>query len=210
MNELNHFFSLLQKRKNSLTVFNPYREGYKLENLKRYLELVFNQTGPKILLVGEAPGFKGCRLTGIPFSSGNIFSDIEHPFLQQLKTTIQIDQLDSENTASIVWRHLLNHQTVPLFWNSFPFHPHPSRIQKKNRAPNKAEIEEGAEYLKILVDSYEPDIVAGLGRKGTECVERVLPEKTVTYIRHPSYGGKTDFCEGIDQLFQQFGTQKGF
>ena len=203
MNELNQFFNLLKKRKNSLTVFNPYREEYKLENLKRYLELIFNQSGPRILLVGEAPGFKGCRLTGIPFSSGQIFSEIEHPFLQQLKPVIQIDQLDSENTASIVWRHLLNHQTVPLFWNSFPFHPHPSRIQKKNRAPNKAEIDEGAEYLKILVGVYKPDIVAGLGRKGTECVERVLPEESITYIRHPSYGGKADFCKGVDQLFEQ-------
>lgn len=203
MNELKHFFNQLKKRKNSLTVFNPYREEYKLDNLKRYLEHVFNQSGPRVLLVGEAPGFKGCRLTGIPFSSGHIFSEIEHPFLQQLKPVIHLDQLDSENTASIVWRHLLNHRTVPLFWNSFPFHPHPARIQKKNRAPNKAEIDEGAEYLRILVSEYKPDVVAGLGRKGTECVMRVLPEESITYIRHPSYGGKNDFCKGIDQLFEQ-------
>ncbi|MGH1461093.1 MAG: uracil-DNA glycosylase [Neptuniibacter sp.] len=203
MNELNHFFNLLKKRKNSLTVFNPYREEYKLENLKRYLDLIFSQSGPKILLVGEAPGFKGCRLTGIPFSSGNIFSEIAHPFLQQLKPVIQLDQIEAENTAAIVWRHLLNHQTVPLFWNSFPFHPHPSRIQKKNRAPNKAEIDEGAEYLNILVSAYKPDVMAGLGRKGMESVKRVLPDETIAYIRHPSYGGKADFCKGIDTLFER-------
>lgn len=208
MKDLDQFFELLQKRKNTLTVYNPYRDEIKLNNLKAYLDLVFQQDGPRILLVGEAPGFKGCRLTGIPFSSGKLFEEVAHPFLETLKPRIKIEQIDSENTASIVWSHLLNHKSVPLFWNSFPFHPHPSRIQKKNRAPNKAEIEEGATYLKILFDYYKPDLVAGLGRKGTECVQRILPEESIRYIRHPSYGGKVDFCSGIDEIFGSCSSSK--
>ncbi|MGB0283369.1 MAG: uracil-DNA glycosylase [Neptuniibacter sp.] len=204
MKELDPFFRLLQKRKNTLTVFNPYRDEIKLNNLKSYLDLIFQQEGPRVLLVGEAPGFKGCRLTGIPFSSGKLFDEVPHPFLEALKPRIYIEQLDSENTASIVWRHLLNHNSVPLFWNSFPFHPHPSRIQKKNRAPNKAEIEEGAIYLQMLFDFYKPDLVAGLGRKGTECVQRIMSNESIRYIRHPSYGGKAEFCSGIDDIFSSF------
>jgi len=29
----------------------------------------------KILIVGEAPGYKGCRITGIPFTSGACIRD---------------------------------------------------------------------------------------------------------------------------------------
>lgn len=206
MIELNDFFSKLAKRKNSLTVFNPYREEYKLSNLKRYIELVSQQQGPRVLLVGEAYGFKGGRLTGIPFSSGKLFSEVDHPFLIALSKDISLDEasLTSENTASIVWRYLLKRNTVPLFWNSFPYHPHPSRIQKKNRAPTKAEIEEGLALLQMLIDFYQPQMLAGLGRKGADCLQRAFPEREICYIRHPSYGGKNDFIQGMDSLFDNY------
>jgi len=37
---------------------------------------------PKILLLGEAPGYKGCRLTGVPFTSEKILSN--HLFFKEL------------------------------------------------------------------------------------------------------------------------------
>lgn len=203
MENLNEFYQSLAKKKNSLTVFNPYRSEANLENLKHYIAQIFAASGPKIMLVGEAPGFKGGRLTGVPFSSGKIYSEIEHPFLEALLPKLILDPvtLSSENTASVVWRYLQNKPNVPLFWNAFPFHPHPSRIQKKNRGPNRAEILEGAFYLQALVDAYQPDIIAGLGRAGTTCAQSVLPNQDIKYIRHPSYGGKSDFIKGMDELF---------
>mgnify|MGYP000008762638 CR=1 FL=1 len=196
------FYSNLAKRKNSLKVYNPYRDSYKLENLKRYFDAMFALAGPRVMLVGEAPGYKGCRLTGIPFSSGKLFEEVEHPFLQSLGPQLTLDQdsLVAENTASVVWRYLIDQPIVPLFWNSFPFHPHPSRIQKKNRPPSVAEIKEGAFYLNELVEVFQPDIVAGLGRAGTSCAQSVLPERDICYIRHPSYGGKRDFVTGMNQI----------
>lgn len=203
MENLNEFYQALAKKKNSLTVFNPYQSKANLENLKHYITQVFAASGPKIMLVGEAPGFKGGRLTGVPFSSGKIYTEVEHPFLKTLLPKLILDPvtLSSENTASVVWRYLQDKRNVPLFWNAFPFHPHPSRIQKKNRGPNRAEILEGAFYLKALVDAYQPDIIAGLGRAGTACAQSVLPDEDIRYIRHPSYGGKSDFIKGMDELF---------
>ena len=197
------FYQKLQKRKNSLTVFNPYREAYKLANLQAYLNAM-QSLRPRLMLVGEAPGFKGCRLTGIPFSSAKLYTEVEHPFLIQLRERLVLPQLEAENTAAIVWRYLRDKNAVPLFWNAFPYHPHPSRIQKKNRAPTKAEIIEGGEFLTLLADIFQPEVVAGLGRKGVEAARLAFPEKEIRYIRHPSYGGKSDFITGMDQLFKYY------
>jgi len=50
--------------------FNFYRDGERAsflrERLARYLEA---RRGAPILLVGEAPGYRGARVSGIPFSS---------------------------------------------------------------------------------------------------------------------------------------------
>lgn len=204
MDNLQLFLKALSKRRNSLTVFNPYRDEVLLRNLETYIEAVLAQQGPKILLVGEAYGFRGGRLTGIPFSSGKLYDEVEHPFLISLKQNIvrSPDDLVSENTASIVWQYLQKHDFVPMFWNSFPFHPHPSRIQRKNRAPNVAEIKEGLIFLNMLCDVYQPDIIAGLGRKGTDSIQRAFPDRDIRYIRHPSYGGKRDFVQGMDNLYE--------
>jgi len=203
MNELAHFYSLLKQRKNSLTVYNPYRDENNLHNLECYLEFIIQQQAPRIMLVGEAPGFKGCRLTGIPFSCGRIYTEIDHPFLRQLHPRLKLNTTESENTAVIVWRELLKYDFVPLFWNAFPFHPHPSRLQKKNRAPNQVEMKEGAVFLEMLVEYFQPDVIAGVGRKGTESVQGTLPNENISYIRHPSYGGKHDFCDGLGEIYVQ-------
>lgn len=42
-----------------------------VNNLKLYLKKML-KIKPKYLLVGEAPGYKGCRWSGIPFTSEEI------------------------------------------------------------------------------------------------------------------------------------------
>ena len=198
---LDTFYEQLAKRKNSLTVFNPYREAHKLNNLKAYIEAM-KALNPDVLLVGEALGFKGGRHTGIPFSSARLYQEVAHPFLVSLSSHLSVFEDDAENTASIVWNALKAKQCVPVFWNAYPFHPHPSRIQKKNRAPNKIELTEGMFYLKAMNDFFKPSVIAGLGRKGVEAAKVAFPEKDILYIRHPSYGGKADFLKGIDAVLK--------
>lgn len=200
MNSIPRFIRKLRKKENSETITNPYRRKALSDNLGFYLEQMSKVKGKRVLLVGEAPGFKGCLHTGIPFSSGKLFESVPHPFIESLAPQLKIKQYVSENTAKIVWEYLLDHATVPLFWNAYPFHPHPKGQLLKNRAPTRAEVQEGTGYLKQLYELFGPEMIAGLGRKGTECAQLAFPDQHIRYIRHPSYGGKRDFIAGMNQL----------
>lgn len=180
------------------TVGNPYVEKYAVDNLRHYFDYMLNQSGKRILLVGEAPGHRGCRITGIPFTSGRAFQEISHPLLIALKPKIYLPSVETESTATIVWNYLAQKNTTPLFWNSFPFHPHHKEKINGNRPPTDAEVDFGSEILSELYQIYKPDSVAGVGHKGVAALKRIFPEQTFDYIRHPSNGGKSQFIEGMN------------
>jgi len=200
MNSIEKFIDELTKQKNTTTVSNPYLEGGVAENLLNYLKYMMVIKGKRILLVGEAPGYKGCKITGIPFTSGRVFERVNHPVLQALKDKISLSKVEAENTATIVWNYLSYKGVSPLFWNSYPFHPYPEGQEDKNRPPNPEEIEEGVKYLEAIYNLFKPDVIAGIGHSGVKCAERALPNIEIAYIRHPSFGGKTDFIKGMDKI----------
>lgn len=202
MKEIDDFLLSLSRPRNSGVLKNPYREPVLLENLRIYLDAMMRIDGRRVLLVGEALGFKGGKVTGIPFSSGAIYERFAHPLLQQIGPQLSIDIVESENTATIVWEYLSSAGHTPLFWNAFPFHPHPRGERSKNRAPTAAEVKRGVRYLKSLAAIYQPDVVAGIGGKGTVCARQAFSERDIVAIRHPSYGGKSEFIAGIEGLYQ--------
>ena len=203
--QVQKFIATLAARPNRADSFNPYRNPRLARNLEHYLEALWRHPHYSgLLLVGEALGYKGGRNTGVPFSSSKLYRDVEHPFLQSLAGKLRFgqhkDQQDGEATANIVWQYLGGKQQLPLFWNAFPFHPHIKGKPSSNRKPRAGEVEEGAELLRQLVDIFRPEPIAGVGREGHRIAGKLFPDREVTYIRHPSYGGKTDFIKGMDQL----------
>ena len=199
------FITSLAARPNRCDSFNPYRGPQLARNLEHYFEGLWRYADYHgLLLVGEALGYKGGRNTGVPFSSSKLYSEVEHPFLQQLAGKLYLpqerSQMDSEATANIVWRYLAGKQQLPLFWNAFPFHPHLPGEPGSNRKPRAAEVGEGAGLLLQLVDVFKPRRVAGIGREGWRIATTQFPDRDVAYIRHPSYGGKADFIAGMNQL----------
>ena len=156
--------------------------------------------GKRVLLIGEAPGYKGCKITGIPFTSGKVFENVAHPVLLQLKDKMVLSKIESENTATIVWKYLAKKAITPLFWNSFPFHPHNSENQNTNRRPSSDEIAHSVRYLRALHEIFKPDQIAGIGNAGVECAKQAFPNVEIRYIRHPSFGGKSDFIKGMDEI----------
>lgn len=196
---IEQFITSLSKYKGTPELTNLYSGDSKeslirKENLKEYLEKM-NILKPSILFLGEAPGYKGCRLTGIPFSSERVL-DSNDFFKNQNFTCINNDNsLESEISATIVWNELANYSEKPLIWNIFPFHPHKTNDIKSNRTPTKDELKLGKEYLKQLLEIFEIKKIIALGRKPESQISDL--DLDFVYVRHPANGGKEKFINGL-------------
>jgi len=158
---------------------------------------------PLIIMIGEAPGYKGCKLTGIPFTSEEIMMSENHFGLFGSHTGYNVvgehNKYAKENSSTIVWNTYLSNELCPLMWNAFPFHPHKIDNQHSNRTPNKDEIEIGNNFLKTLLIEF-PTIkyYVAVGNKADKCLD-ILGIKHIK-IRHPSMGGKQEFIRGVMEM----------
>ncbi len=200
MNSYSSLIAALEQRPHSDTVCNPYRLPGRAHNLRAYLRAIETRPGRRLLVVGEALGYRGGLGTGIPLSSSALLTHSRQPFLRALSPSLRLHDEVPEATATIVWDYLARRRTIPLFWNAFPFHPHHKGEPHSNRAPTAAEVAEGIAYLRLIGDWYRPQRVAGLGRKGVKALEMAFPGVRVITLRHPSYGGKNEFIRGMDRL----------
>ena len=164
-------------------------------NLRQYLNH-FANSSPEVLLVGEAPGYRGCGTTGIPFTSERLLE--EHPFFKLGGYQLNSKGVPhSESSATIVWEVISSLHTLPLLWNSYPFHPHKPGIEQSNRMPNEEELFVGRKVLGRLIRDFPPKRIIAVGKKA----EKQLVRMKVNFasVRHPSFGGKKDFQEGLLQ-----------
>ena len=181
---------------------NPRNETRR-NNLTRYLEQMLERK-PRVMLVAEAPGYKGMRLTGVPFSSRH---HIEHGVMNGTLMGIHNgymvpDDPDlpgiREQTATIVWRTLEPLGIAPIHWNSYPFHPHKAGQPLTNRKPRIPEVELGREFLEIMIDMFSVEQVIAVGNTAHDALARIGMD--VEKVRHPAQGGKNDFVAGINRL----------
>lgn len=154
--------------------FNQYAGAGRLcERLAAYLA---SRAQASILLVGEAAGYRGARVSGLPFTSERQLTGLG----------------PAEATASIVHRVLaeLGIEEHVLLWNVVPTHPHLPGRPHSNRKPTVAEMVAARPFLDELASGRR---VVAVGR---------LAEAVTggAYVRHPSHGGGTAFREGLARL----------
>jgi|LGOV01.1.fsa_nt_gb glutathionylspermidine synthase len=197
---LDDLLESLSERESSEIVFNQYQDEEIRNNLKLYFNYLI-QNKHDVLMIGEAPGYRGCRLTGIPFTSGVVIKNAKHKIFREIGSEIKLHQVFSENTATILWNFLGNDRPVPILWNAFPFHPHERGMLESNRKPDVQELKEGKKYLKIVYDIFKPKKLCSLGRVGEITLRELFPSEEIIYIRHPSRGGKKIFINGMLKIY---------
>ena len=164
-------------------------------NLALYLEHM-SARRPSRLLIGEAPGYRGCRVTGIPFTSAAILRQNPSPFgLFDDHAAYHIPDGNAwpvrEATATVVWETLTDLRELPLLWNAFPYHPHRPRVPASNRAPSCAELAVGRRSLLRLLERFPIAEVIAVGNVAAAALVRwSIPARKV---RHPGHGGKAAF-----------------
>lgn len=150
---------------------------------------------PRALLVGEAPGYRGCGRVGMPFSSEKLV--LEHPFFAD-RSTFSIENLDApmgEASASIVWKTFDSLGFYPLMWAAYPFHPHKPGDPSTNRAPRPDEVELGSPFVRDLIDIFGITDLVAVGRVAEKTLATMGYEAHP--VRHPSHGGAVLFAEGL-------------
>jgi uracil-DNA glycosylase len=138
--------------------------------LRDYLEA---RADAPILLVGEAPGYRGARVSGVPFTSERQLTG-EGP---------------AEASATIVRRTLaeLGLEEQVLCWNVVPTHPGTATA---NRVPTRAEVTGGLPFLEQLA----------AGRRAIAVGRVAHAALGGPYVRHPSHGGAAAFAAGLLDL----------
>ena len=182
---------------------NPYRDPDLSNNLSAYIALLSERPGPRILLVGEALGYRGGSQTGIPFSSTHLLRRAPHRFLRGLKPHLQLSGNDKEGTASALWQFLAGRQRIPLCWNAYPFHPHRPGEPNSNRGPNARELGLGLEILGQLMTLYRPEAIIAVGNAAGRATGKMAASLPTLQVRHPSYGGRREFLDGMAAAYRR-------
>jgi uracil-DNA glycosylase len=166
-------------------------------NLFSYLESLPER--PPVLLVGEAPGWHGCRFTGVPFTSEAQLASGSLPF--QGGYSSHSGTPHAEASATIFWRALKAHHLHFFVWSSVPFHPYKAGEPLSNRTPSRQELHSFLPVLSEVIRLLSPKLVLAVGRQAQQALKwldiQALP------LRHPSHGGASEFRTGIEEAFRR-------
>jgi uracil-DNA glycosylase family 4 len=181
-------FSAPSVLEGNMPLFNPYHDtnpdydlpeaaAIRRENLFSFLASLPEK--PPVLLVGEAPGWHGCRFSGIPFTSE-----------AQL----------SRGSATIFWQALGAHHPQFFVWSSVPFHPYLSGQPLSNRTPSRQELQSFLPLLAKMNRILSPKLVLAVGRQAQQALSWL--DIPAVAVRHPSHGGAVEFKGGIEEALR--------
>lgn len=151
--------------------YNQYADSeLRRTRLRDYLE---THAEAPFVLVGEAAGYRGARVSGIPFTSERQLTGAG----------------PTEAAATIVHRVLaaLAIEQDVLLWNVVPTHP---GTDTSNRRPTRREIDAARPFLDEIVRGRRPIAVGRIAAAALDA----------PFVRHPAHGGAVAFADGLERM----------
>lgn len=164
---------------------------------------------PKYLLIGEAPGYQGCKVTGVPFTGERLLLEGRIPRLATPTPRLSTRHIPwSEPSATILWStlHELGIADATILWNAYPWHPHKAGRVHSNRTPTRAEREKGIPVLKALLVAFPKARIFAVGKQAAATLASLNFDPVV--LRHPSMGGASAFRSGLISALRQSRTRR--
>ena len=190
--------------------FNPYSDRCvvddlddaprrRSESLRAMLEAAAECSIDSIW-IGRDLGYRGGRRTGLALTD-----DVHlHAHAQRWGVSVERPtrgEVVAERTAAVTWR-VLSRIEVPVFlWNVFPLHPHEKNDPFSNRSHNARERRAGEELLVQLISLLRPRRLIAIGNDAAVTAYRFAEHHQVAKVRHPSYGGQTQFLRQLRELY---------
>jgi uracil-DNA glycosylase len=220
-------FVRLLKQSPSGAVFNPWWQVDRQNDIGRNAPMIrrrhlraylYKRLGKvKLVVIGEALGYRGGHFSGIPMTSERILLGKkenagikpEHVFSSfRARRTSKREQCPdgfSEPTATIVWSALLRLGLKPeefVLWNAFPWHSfNPRRGLLSNRMPNKSEQATGLSVLHAFLNLFPCEEIVALGNVAASQLKELNVESH--RVRHPASGGAKLFRQGFGNLVNE-------
>ena len=158
------------------------------------------RVGVRELWIGRDLGYRGGRRTGLALTD-DLHATSHVARWGGIFRPLTKGPPVAERTAAVVWS-VLDHVHTPVFlWNVFPLHPHVSGQPLSNRSHNAIERRIGEGVLDALVEMLRPMRAGGIGRDAVDSLTRVMAAEKVVGVRHPSYGGQTEFLDRMRKLY---------
>ena len=173
---------------------------------KALLELLQTAVATEIdaLWIGRDLGHRGGRRTGLALT------DDVHLTIHATRWNMSIERattgtMVAERTAAVIWS-MLALVSVPVFlWNVFPLHPHEPDDPFSNRTHRPHERAVGEALLAELVGMLRPRRLVAIGNDAAKVAFRLANITEVVQVRHPSYGGQSDFLRQVRCLYDLTG-----
>jgi len=182
-------------------VFNPYADVCRAhddtesplirrKNLEHYINGALAKN-TSTAWIGRDLGYRGGRRTGLPLTDEARLETFSESFDAKCVKKATTTEAVAERTAAEIWRVLSELEVPPFLWNAFPLHPHEPNEQLSNRCHSRKEFLACSHILSELIEIFQFKKIYALGNDAARALEPLDVE--VVCIRHPSYGGQTEF-----------------
>ena len=174
-------------------VFNPWGECDPIDSMQSPAEARlsrlaqhFDVVTPRFILVGEAPGFKGCHFSGVPFADEQLILCRKIPRVSADGRLTTLPRPLSEHSSKRVWQVLKELEITDsvVCWNAFPWHPHHPGHPCLNRTPSAEELKRGLPMLRELRGLFPDAQVIPVGNRAEDALKKfcfALPK-----VPHPA------------------------